>query len=82
MKTKKLLHHLRDYLSGEHETHAQLDGMSAILEKLEKKEKKLESKLAAAETEEQKKRLTGKLKVIAAQLKKGREHHQKLSDGH
>ncbi len=86
MKRKKLLKQLAAMLSTTGSTKkAQLESLRDLLEKLEKKEVKLEKKLAAAEElgdegAEDRERFADKLKVLRVQRAKGQRRCEELED--
>ncbi len=86
MKTKKILKRLAELLSSEDKKRrAELDCLKELLQKLEKKEAKVGLKLAAAqalgeEGEEHRKRLSDKLRVLAAQRAKGIQRCSELEE--
>jgi hypothetical protein len=72
MKTKRLLEKLTEFLDADRRAQmAQVDSIEEVLDKLEKKEEKLRSKLETEPDPEERERLEMKLAVCQAQCKKG-----------
>jgi septal ring factor EnvC (AmiA/AmiB activator) len=77
-KTKKLLDRLSELTEdGGAKRETELEGMKALLDKLKKRQKKLEGELENASGGKER-RLKRLIKVIKAQRKKGRARYKEL----
>lgn len=82
MGAKKLLDKLNKYLDkGESRTDAvRCEQIDLILEKLEKKERKLKSKLESEKDKSTRKQLEMEVRIIALQRKKGSKRRKELQE--
>jgi hypothetical protein len=84
MKTKKLLHKIKELLSADQRAQiAKYDSLEKVLQKLEAKQAKFREKLKVEGDEERQREILLKLEVIEAQRKKGvklKQEIEKLRD--
>ena len=79
MKAKKLLEKLRELVDGEVPADKQrLKKLAKVLKQLKEKQHKLEKRLANGLDEDDKRRITNKLKILCLQREKGIESYMKL----
>lgn len=72
MKMRKILQKVQDFLDADSRSQQQqMDSISEVLEKLRRKEKKLQGQLGRALETEEKNKLERKIAVCHAQRKKG-----------
>ncbi|MES9854575.1 MAG: hypothetical protein ABW170_22390 [Candidatus Thiodiazotropha sp. L084R] len=80
MKVKSLLQNLKKMLEkAELSDKVKCDRIDELLIQLEKKEKRLQGKLAKEKNSSKYKRLKIELRIVKAQLKKGKKRRQELS---